>query len=213
MTSLRFPPYFFVTGTDTDVGKTLVSATLTYGLKAGYWKPIQSGNQPPTDTQWVQEVTQLPKHHFFPEQYVLKHPLAPTVSASLEGVSISLDKLQLPDKGSLPHLVVEGAGGIMVPINEQHYIIDLIKKWQLPVLIVARSGLGTINHTLLTINELKREKIPIIGVILNGFRNPANRNSIERYGKVPILGEFEPLATVTPKALDSTFKLLNMESC
>ncbi len=188
-----FPPAFFVTGTDTDVGKTVVSALLTLGLGAAYWKPIQSGLTPPTDTEFVRQITGLDASHFLPERYRLSQPLSPHAAAAIDGLSLQLSDFQRPASDK-PHLIVEGAGGLMVPINAQDYIIDLIKTLDLPVLLVARSTLGTINHTLLSLAQLRCAGIPILGVVLNGPRNPGNRDAIATYGQVSILGELEPLA-------------------
>lgn len=188
----------FVTGTDTDVGKTVVSAALTLGLQATYWKPIQSGLLPCTDTEWVKRVTGLKESHFISEAYRLERPLSPHASAKLDGVSISLKQLQLPEGRPL---IVEGAGGVLVPLNEDQLMIDLIKQLSLPVLIVARSTLGTINHTLLTLAELRRCQIPIKGVVLNGPKNEGNKHAIEHYGKVKVIGEIEPCESLDRAAL------------
>lgn len=201
---MMFPKHFFVTGTDTDVGKTVVSAMLTLGLKAAYWKPVQSGLEPITDTDYVRQVTGLDRSHFIPERFRLTQPLSPHASAAIDGVQINLSDFQLPSV-SKPHLIVEGAGGIMVPLNDRNLIIDLIQHLGLPVCLVARSTLGTINHTLLTLAQLRRAEIPILGVILNGVKNPSNRAAIEHYGQVPILGEVEPLAAINPDTLKQAF--------
>ena len=201
---MKFPKQLFITGTDTGVGKTVISALLTVGLKASYWKPIQSGTIPLTDTEWIKEHTKLPDERFFPEKYVLQKPLSPHLSSMLENISISLDELHLPTKGPL---IVEGAGGLMVPINEKgELIIELIKKFQLSTIVVARSALGTINHTLLTLSQLRLHQLPILGVILNGPKNRENRISIETYGQVPILGEIEPEPRFSPQVFQKLFQ-------
>ncbi|MCU0527203.1 MAG: dethiobiotin synthase [Elainella sp. Prado103] len=204
---MNFPHRFFITGTDTDVGKTVVSSMLTVGLQAAYWKPIQSGLEPLTDTEYVQKVTQLDDSHFHPERFCLTEPLSPHAAAAIDGVEIDLTDFQLPTSAK-PYLVVEGAGGLMVPLNAHEYIIDLIKQLELPVCLVARSSLGTINHTLLSIAQLRRYQIPILGVILNGEKNPSNRAAIAHYGRVPILGELEPLPEINPITLKNAFEHL-----
>ena len=204
---MLFPDQFFITGTDTNVGKTVVSAMLTLGLNAAYWKPVQSGLEPITDTDYVRQVTNLDDSHFLPERYRLTQPLSPHASAEIDGVEIQLDDFQLP-RTNQSHLIVEGAGGIMVPLNQQHYILDLIKQLKLPVCLVVRSSLGTINHTLLSIAQLQRADVPILGVILNGEPNPSNRAAIAHYGQVPILGELHPLPSINPNTLKTAFQNL-----
>jgi dethiobiotin synthetase len=206
-----FPKQFFVTGTDTDVGKTVASAMLTLGLKAAYWKPIQSGLEPITDTDYLRQVTQLDDSHFLPERFRLTQPLSPHASAAIDGVEIALSDFQLPKAEQdylQDYLIVEGAGGLMVPINQNTFIIDLIEYLNLPVCLVARSRLGTINHTLLSIAQLRRSKIPILGVILNGPENSLNRAAIAHYGQVPILGELLPLDPVNSTTLLNAFQTL-----
>jgi dethiobiotin synthetase len=189
-----FPPAFFVTGTDTDVGKTIVSALLTIALDGYYWKPIQSGRDDRglTDRDRVGQLTGLGPERLLPERYCLGQPLSPHLAARLDGVEIELTDFELPVGLDRP-LIVEGAGGLLVPINDRHLMIDLIGHLGLPVVVVARSGLGTINHTLLSIGALRRSGIPILGVILNGPLNPENRRAIEFYGQVSVIAEVEPI--------------------
>ncbi|NJN88225.1 MAG: dethiobiotin synthase [Leptolyngbyaceae cyanobacterium SL_7_1] len=203
----QFPSRFFVTATDTNVGKTVVSAMLTLGLDGTYWKPIQSGLEPMTDTDYVRAVTQLDRSHFIPEKFRLTQPLSPHLSAAIDGVAIHLSDFKLPETQH-SHLIVEGAGGLLVPLNKTELIIDLIKHLDLPVCLVARTQLGTINHTLLSIRQLQRAGIPILGVIMNGDRNQANREAIAHYGQVPILGELEILDPVNPGTLRTAFDQL-----
>jgi dethiobiotin synthetase len=205
LSSFQFPERFFITGTDTNVGKTVVSAMLTLGLNATYWKPIQSGLDTITDTEYVQQVTGLDKTHFLPERYRLTEPLSPHASAAIDGVKIHLSNFELPSSIKSQHLIVEGAGGLLVPINDRHYIIDLIQYLQLPVCLVARSTLGTINHTLLSIAQLRRQNIPILGVIINGELNASNRSAIANYGQVTIIGELNRLETINPASLKQAF--------
>jgi len=203
MTNNKIPRQLFITGTDTGIGKTVISAILMAGLKGRYWKPIQSGLEETTDTQWIQKVTALPENHFSPETYRLQQPLSPHASATTEGIHIDLEAFQLPDTEE--HLIVEGAGGIMVPLNETHLMLDLMKKLDIPVLLVARSELGTINHTLLSLEQMKRHGLEVFGVIINGPKNPSNREAIEHFGKVTVRAEIEPLAEINPQTLKQTF--------
>jgi dethiobiotin synthetase len=203
-----FPRQFFVTGTDTNVGKTVVSAMLTLGLNGIYWKPIQSGTTPTTDTRYVQQVTGLADSHFWPERFCLPDPLSPHAAAAIAGVQIALSDFELPSIPDTP-LIVEGAGGLLVPINDKEYMIDLIRSLQLPVCLVARTALGTINHTLLSIAALRQAGIPILGVILNGEPNASNRAAIATYGQVTILGELPLLEEVNPATLWAAFASLD----
>ncbi len=190
----------FVTGTDTDIGKTVVSAILMLKFRGTYWKPIQTGKELGTDTQEVRRLTRLPEDHFLKETYNLFHPLSPHLSAKRMGIQIDLARINLPEVRYYP-IIVEGAGGILVPLNERDFMIDLIKKLGLPVILVASTRLGTINHTLLSLYVLRKEKIKILGVILNGPKNLENKESIERFGKVEVLAEIEPFSELSYKAL------------
>lgn len=201
-----FPDRFFVTGTDTGVGKTLVCALLAVGLDAGYWKPVQSGAGEGLDSVAVAEMAGLGKEHVVPETYVLREPLSPHLSAGLEKIRIDLDRLSLPGKpGSL---IIEGAGGVMVPLNENSLIIDLIKKLSVPALIVACNRLGVISHTLLTVEALKTRGINILGVILNKGVNKDHKDSIEHYAHVPVLAQIEDLDRINPQILKEKFNEL-----
>ncbi|MGE5515724.1 MAG: dethiobiotin synthase [Bacteroidota bacterium] len=183
----------FVTGTDTDVGKTLVSAWLTEAWKADYWKPIQTGAADITDYGTVAKL--VPGAVIHPSAYVFQAPLSPHEAARRERARIDLSALVPPATANV--LVVEGAGGAMVPLNEMALTVDFMERLGLPAVVVARSGLGTINHTLMTLEVLRRRRIPILGVVMNGQRNPANRQAIEHFGAVPVLAEIQPLPAVT----------------
>ena len=199
------PPRLFVTGTDTEVGKTVVAAILTLGLDAVYWKPLQSGLQDITDTEWVRQATGLADDHFAAETYRLAQPLSPHTSAALEGVEIELERFCLPTVAAAPRLIVEGAGGILVPLDQRHTMLDLMQRFSLPVLLVARSTLGTINHTLLSLAQLRQRGLAIAGVVMNGPKNPANKEAIEHFGQVSVVAEVEPLDDLTPASLSSVF--------
>lgn len=179
----------FVAGTDTNVGKTVLSAFLVEALDADYFKPIQTGTE--MDRPWVQARTQLPIDRFHPECYALKEPASPHLAARLEGRYIELDKIALPS--TTRPLVVEGAGGLFVPINDQVLLIDLIEKLGLPVVLVARSALGTINHTLLSLAALRSRGIEPHCVVVSGKPNPANVQAIEQYGRVRAIPFYQEL--------------------
>lgn len=199
------PPRLFITGTGTDVGKTVVAAILMAGTRGLYWKPVQSGLEEATDTQWIQHAVGLPEHHFTPERHRLRRPLSPHASAALDGVRIELADFQVPDPAPCDHLIVEGAGGVLVPLNDRHFMLDLILHLGLPVLLVASSRLGTINHTLLTLNALRSRQVPVVGVVLNGPRDDSNRRAIEHYGEIPVVAQIEPLPTLDTAALERVF--------
>lgn len=199
------PSRLFVSGTDTGIGKTVVSAMFTAGLQASYWKPIQSGLESETDTEFVKRVTGAGSKRLLPERYRLYEPLSPHASAAIDGVRISMRDFKIPDYQT-DHLVVEGAGGLLVPINEQEMIINLIQHLGLPVLLVVRSGLGTLNHTFLSLEALRKREIPVIGVIMNGPKNESNRKAIEDYGQVEVIAELERLPEINSQELIRQFQ-------
>lgn len=190
---------FFVTGTDTDVGKTLVSAWLLSHLKGTYWKPIQAGTDPATDSATVQRLAELSVGRIHPEAYLLPEPMAPHEAARRAGIGLHMSKLQLPPHDGL--IVVEGAGGLMVPITDNDHMIDLAGELDLPIVLVARSTLGTINHTLLSLEAIRRRGLPLAGVVISGPETPHNRAAIERYGQAEIIAEIPFLETVNRDAL------------
>lgn len=189
----------FVTGTDTDVGKTVVAAWLARSWGADYWKPVQTGLAEGADSVTIARLA--PSVVIHPPAVELQAPLSPHEAARREHRRIDLSALTLPATGNA--LVVEGAGGVMVPLNELALMVDLMARLNLPVVVVARSGLGTINHTLMTLEMLRRRHVPVLGVVMNGQRNPANRQAIEHFGGVPVLAEIQPLPAVTESMLAS----------
>ncbi|WP_094585544.1 dethiobiotin synthase [Synechococcus sp. BO 8801] len=180
-----------VCGTDTDVGKTVVSALLVQGLGATYWKPVQSGMEGGGDTGRVQQLLGLPPERVVPEAYRLTAPVSPHWAAERDGLSIDPARLALPT-GDGP-LVVETAGGLLVPLRRNWLQIEQLAVWGLPVLLVARSGLGTLNHTLLSLEALQRRSIPVLGLVLNGDPHPDNPRTLAALGGVPVLAELPPL--------------------
>jgi dethiobiotin synthetase len=189
----------FVTGTDTDVGKTVIASWLTAHLKAYYWKPIESySDNRDSDYEIVKKLSNLRDDKIIPCDYSFKTPVSPHLAAKIENRCIDMETLAVPN---IAPLVIEGAGGVMVPINDDYKIIDLIQKFNIATIIVARSGLGTINHTCLTIEALRNRNIPILGIIMNGKKNQDNKEAIEKYGKVKVLSEFEPLTKLNFESL------------
>lgn len=186
----------FVTGTDTGVGKTVVSAWLTLALDAEYWKPVQTGlRQGETDSDAVRRLTGLPEARFHRPAYELQAPLSPAAAARREKVSISLGDFSLPGPpaGARRPIVVEGAGGVLVPLNDSDLMADLMKRLGLPVVLVARTSLGTINHSLLSIEVLRGRGVELAGVVFRGPPDAENREMIESLGHIRVLGELPPL--------------------
>ncbi|MBX9685507.1 MAG: dethiobiotin synthase [Candidatus Obscuribacterales bacterium] len=207
----NFPQRFFIAGTDTNVGKTVVSAVLTHGLDSYYWKPIQSGQADPlsgdeyTDSEFLAS-TGIERSRILKEQYLLKRPLSPHLSASLENKRISMSDLNLPQIDESKKLIVEGAGGLLVPLNEKDLLIDLISKFAIPVLLVARSALGTINHSLLSLAALRMREIQILGIVMTGAINEENRKAIEHYGKIKVIAQVPILPDFKAETLQNCFK-------
>tara|TARA_R110000868_G_scaffold396971_2_gene669445 strand:+ start:24529 stop:25143 length:615 start_codon:yes stop_codon:yes gene_type:complete len=203
---IEFPEKFFVTGTDTGIGKTLVSAMLMSALDATYWKPIQAGLDEETDTEFIKRVSEADDHRILPERYRLTTPMSPHGAADIDEVSISLNDFEVPTH-STKHLIVEGAGGLIVPINWEETVLDLIEKLKLPVLLVARSSLGTLNHTLLSIQALRNRNIEVFGVVLNGDKHQSNKETIEHFSNVSV-HEVENLAKIDKDSLIKVFNKL-----
>jgi dethiobiotin synthase len=171
-----------------------------------YWKPVQSGTDGQTDRHWVQSHTGLGEDHFPPEAYLLRTPVSPHLAAAIEGTTIDPARIIPPPlpPGKSP-LIIEGAGGVMAPLNETRFMIDLFSRLNAPVLVVAPSRVGMINHTLLTVEQLRRYHIPVFGVVMNGPRNEENQKAVEHYGRVPVLAQIPPLPEINPEALRHAF--------
>ena len=197
---------FFVTGIDTNIGKTVVSSILVEALNSDYWKPIQSGDLHYTDTDKVKELVNR-KIILHPETYRLNNPLSPHASAKLDNISISLDSFQLPKTNN--NLIVEGAGGLLVPINEDgDYLSDLILKFEMEVILVSKNYLGSINHTLLSITYLKSKGISIKGIVIVGEKNESSESIITKNTEVNILHRVPMVENVTPEFIKEQAELL-----
>jgi dethiobiotin synthetase len=195
---------FIIAGTDTNIGKTVLSSLLMAAHEdLVYWKPIQSGLEEETDSQVVQRLSECSGERILAEAYKLQRPLSPHLSARLDGIRIEKEQLSLPQKGNI---IVETAGGVLVPINEKTLQIELIKMWSLPVLIAARSSLGTINHTLLTIEALQNRRIEIAGVVMIGEINEENEKAIANYGAVTIIGKIPPMKVLSKETLKEIYQ-------
>ncbi|MGF7149193.1 dethiobiotin synthetase [Sphingomonas zeicaulis] len=191
---------FVVTGTDTGIGKTLFSAALCGAIGATYWKPVQSGLEEETDSEAVARLAGVP---VLPEAWRLALPASPHLSAEREGVTIDVDAL-VPPVTDAP-LVIEGAGGALVPLTREMLYADLFARWAIPVIVCARTGLGTINHSLLTIEALKTRGVPIHGIAFIGEAVEDSEAIIPALSYVRRLGRLDRLANVTPDTLTVAF--------
>ena len=175
---------FFVTGIGTDVGKTVGAAVLVQALKANYWKPIQAGNLEFTDSDFIRQNTDYGKL-VMDESVLLSTPASPNIAAKFESKEIDVQRIEIPYV--INNFIVEGAGGIMVPINDKHSMLDLINKIQFPVILCVKSYLGCINHFLLTVEVLKLNKIPISGIILSGTFDSEVKETILSFTDLPLI--------------------------
>lgn len=192
-----------VTGTDTGIGKTVFSAALTAALGAVYWKPVQSGLDEETDSETVQRLAGLGSDRVLPEAYSLQTPASPHLSAAIDGVQIEPDRLIAPTTPS--PLVIEGAGGLMVPLTLDMTYLDVIASWRIPVVLCARTELGTINHSLLSIEALRTRNIPIVGVAFIGDAHDDTEQTIARMGRIRRLGRLPKIAELSPATLQAAF--------
>lgn len=190
---------FVITGTDTDVGKTVVAAGLVAALDAAYWKPVQAGLAEGTDSETVAALADVGSDRIIPEAYRLRTPCSPHEAARIDGVLIDRSRLVLPS--SRLGLIVEGAGGTMVPINDDDLMLDLFTDWALPVILVARTALGTINHSLLSVAALRSRGLTIAGIVFVGEENGASETAIKSLGKVLHLGRLPRLEPLTARTL------------
>ncbi|MFN0217750.1 MAG: dethiobiotin synthase [Hyphomicrobium sp.] len=192
-----------IAGTDTDVGKTVIAAALVHALNGVYWKPVQAGRSPETDGETVRRLAGCSSDRILPEAYVFESPASPHLAAERDGVSIDPAKLVLPILAR--PLIVELAGGLAVPLTRALLQIDLVARWRRPVLLVAATRLGTINHSLLSIEALKRRAIPILGVAFVGAENADSERTISEMGGVARLGRLPSLDPLTAEALHRAF--------
>jgi dethiobiotin synthetase len=198
----------FVTGIGTGIGKTLISAVLVEKLRADYWKPVQAGDLDNSDTIKVRQLVSNSTSVFHPETYRLTQPYSPHKSAALDGITIDEKSIILPQTNN--RLIIEGAGGLMVPLNDHFLMIDLIKQFNAEVILVSQNYLGSINHTLLSIEALKQRNIPIKGIIFNGGENVSTEDYILSYTQVPLLGNVPVLDEINQRAVIEAGKLINL---
>jgi len=196
---------YFVTAIGTDSGKTIVSSILVEALKADYWKPIQCGY--PRDTETVKDLVSNNISTFHDERYLLKTPASPHFAAQEENISISKNDFDLPLTDN--HLVVEGAGGIMVPFNDHDYVIDIALKLDLEIILVANLYLGSINHTLLSLKYLEDQQLNVEGLVFNGPTNPSSEAIILKKCKYPFLLKIDQQDAINQNVIIKYAKRLN----
>jgi dethiobiotin synthetase len=195
-----------ISGTDTDVGKTVFAAALVAATGGRYWKPIQAGLSGETDAMIVRRLAGADAGRVLPEVYRLATPASPHVAAEIDGVEIDLDRLTLPQAAGAGPLIVEGAGGVLVPLTRKTLQVELFARWDLPVVLVASTRLGTINHSLLSIEALKRRTIDIRGIAFVGEENADSERTICDFGKVRRLGRLPQLPQLSAGPLLAAFK-------
>ncbi|NLS01595.1 ATP-dependent dethiobiotin synthetase BioD [Rhizobium sp. P38BS-XIX] len=197
-------PRYVVTGTDTGIGKTIFSAGLTGALNARYWKPVQSGLDEETDSETVLRLSGVSPQQILPEAYRLRTPASPHLSARLDGVEIESARLQPPEVEG--PLIIEGAGGLLVPLTDDLVFADLFARWQIPVILCARTSLGTINHTLLSLEALRQRNTPVFGIAFVGDENSETQRIIEKMGRCRLLGRLPWMADIDADALHRAFR-------
>ena len=190
------PKNIFITGIDTNIGKTISSAVITEALQADYWKPIQTGDLDESDSARVRHLVSNTKSHIHPDRYQFRVPTNPYTSGLIENKTIDFNEIQLPDTAN--RLIIEGAGGAMVPLTREKLIVDLIAHLGVPVIVIAKNYLGAINHTLLTLELLKSRHIPILGVVYNDTQIDYMREIIQYHSGIPTLGSISSANEINP---------------
>ena len=197
----------FITGTGTNIGKTLVAAIVTESLQADYWKPVQAGYEDGTDSKLVRSLISNKKSIIHPEAYVLEMPASPHLAAPAEGKRLTVSDIVQRKPGTSAPLIIEGAGGLMVPLNEQEFITDLIRELNSDVIIVSKNELGSINHSLLTAAVLKKEKIKVLGWIFTG-EYKSYEDEIASWSGFPKIGSIKQLDVIDRAAIKNQAKIL-----
>ena len=192
---------YFITGIGTEVGKTVVSAIVTQALEADYWKPVQAGELDTSDTMKVQSLIDNDSSKFHPEAYRLNHPMSPHAAAERDGVDLDISSFEIPKTDN--HLVIEGAGGLLVPLNKKDTILDLIDILKCEVILVSRHYLGSINHTLMSIELLKQRNISIKGILFNGNENKDTESIITEMTGIKALGRIDELEELNKSVINS----------
>lgn len=190
---------FFITGIGTDVGKTIVSAILVEALQADYWKPIEAGNVESSDPMIISNLITNRVSEIHPPSYSFALPASPHFAAEKEGIKIDLSQIKIPITKN--KLIIEGAGGLMVPLNRKELIIDLIIQLKVPVILVVKNYLGAINHTLLSIDLLAKKNVEVKGIIYNGGNRMENIDFVEKYSGIPTLGIIPELEVINKESI------------
>ena len=196
-------PRFVITGTDTGIGKTVFAAALAGALDAVYWKPVQSGLEEATDSETVRRLSGLAGERILPERYRLRTPASPHLAAAIDGVTIDVHGLELPS--TQRPLVIEGAGGLMVPLTRNITFIDIFARWRAPLVLCARTTLGTINHSLLSIAAIRARGIPLVGLAFIGDENAETEQIVVELGRTRRLGRLPKLARLDALSLKPAF--------
>ena len=192
---------YFITGIGTEVGKTIASAIVTQALKADYWKPVQAGELDNSDRMKVEALIDNDESKIHPEAYQLHHPMSPHAAAERDGVKIDISSIITPNTNN--HLVIEGAGGLLVPLNDKDTILDLIEKLNCEVILVSRHYLGSINHSLMSIEILKQRNIPLKGILFNGKENKDTESIIKKMSGIEVLGRIDELDDLNKSVIHS----------
>jgi dethiobiotin synthetase len=192
---------YFVTGIGTEVGKTIASAIITQALKADYWKPVQAGELDHSDRMKVETLISNDRSKFHTEAYRLNQPMSPHAAAERDGVEIDISSIKMPNTDN--HLVIEGAGGLLVPLNDKNTILNLIETLNCEIILVSRHYLGSINHTLMSIEILKQRNIPIKGILFNGNENKDTESIIDKMSDVKVLGRIDELDVLNKSRIHS----------
>jgi dethiobiotin synthetase len=199
---------YFIAGIGTDVGKTLVSAILTEALQANYWKPVQCGIEGGTDRETISSLITNSKTVCYTEGYCFTEPASPHLAAGLANEKIRLENLHLPELNN--RLVIEGAGGLLVPLNDTNYVVDLAKEFEAEIILVCRNYLGCINHSLLSIDYLIRNEFAIKGLVLNGNFDKAVKSAIINYTEIPVIAEIPDMTLVSKDSVLSQAQKINL---
>lgn len=192
---------YFITGIGTEVGKTITSAVITQALKADYWKPVQAGELNHSDRMKVENLIDNNRSKFHPESYRLNQPMSPHAAAERDGIKIDIASIKMPHTDN--HLVIEGAGGLLVPLNDNDTILNLIEILNCEVILVSRHYLGSINHTLMSIELLKQRNIRIKGILFNGKENKDTESIITKMSGIEVLGRIDELENLNKSVINS----------
>ena len=197
---------YFITGIGTEVGKTITSAVITQALKADYWKPVQAGELNHSDRMKVENLIDNNRSKFHPEAYRLNQPMSPHAAAERDGIKIDIASIKMPHTDN--HLVIEGAGGLLVPLNDNDTILNLIEILNCEVILVSRHYLGSINHTLMSIELLKQRNIRIKGILFNGKENKDTESIITKMSGIEVLGRIDELENLNKSVINSIAQYL-----